>query len=94
MTYFFSCFNLLDGGMITLLYLGYVFLPSVWFLSLTGGFFLPQIVHNVIRGQRYKFDSVYIFLLRALRIAIPVSSFKNITYHNLDLHKRMPRSHI
>jgi len=59
------------GAMLVLLYLGYTFLPSVWFLSLTSAFFIPQIVHNALRGQRYKFDSTYIFLLGAVRVIIP-----------------------
>lgn len=41
-------------------------------MSLTSAFFLPQIIHNAFRGQRYKFDSAYIFLLGVIRIIIPL----------------------
>jgi len=65
----------LDGAMLVLLYLGYTFLPSVWFMSLTAAFFIPQIIHNAIRGQKYRFDSTYVFLLGAMRVIIPVNLF-------------------
>jgi len=58
--------------MLVSLYLGYTFLPYSWFMSLTSAFFLPQIIHNALRGQRYKFDSAYIFLLGAIRVIIPL----------------------
>jgi len=43
-------------------------LPMNWFFYSTALFFIPQIVHNALRSQRYKFDFVYIFFLGISRI--------------------------
>lgn len=64
--------QLLDGGMLACLALAYNFFPANWLLGMTAGFFVPQIVHNAIRGQRFKFDGLYVFMLGAMRIIAPV----------------------
>lgn len=61
--------------MLLALFFAYNFLPSIWFLCLTSTFFIPQIVHNAMRGQRYRFDILYVFLLGFMRVAAPVSIF-------------------
>lgn len=50
----------------------YFVIPATWFLYLTGFFFVPQIVHNAMRGQRYKFNATYAFFLGFVRIAVPL----------------------
>jgi hypothetical protein len=60
------------GVMAIVLVLAYSFIPSFWFLFTSSLFFLPQIFHNAIRGERYKFNSNYIFCLGLVRIAIPL----------------------
>jgi hypothetical protein len=60
------------GLMALVLILSYYFIPQNWFMFLTSFFFVPQIVHNAIRGQRYKFWAHYIFLLGVVRITIPL----------------------
>jgi hypothetical protein len=58
--------------MLISLFLAYTFLPATWFIGITSGFFVPQIAHIAIRGQKYKFDPTYAFLLGFVRILIPV----------------------
>jgi len=55
-----------------ILLLAYTFLPDAWFFYATSLFFIPQIIHNAMRGQRYKFDTSYVLLLGALRMLIPM----------------------
>jgi len=50
----------------------YFVIPATWFLYVTSFFFIPQIVHNAIRGQRYKFNATYSFLLGFFRIVLPL----------------------
>lgn len=50
----------------------YFVIPATWFFYLTGFFFVPQIVHNAMRGQRYRFNATYAFFLGLARIALPL----------------------
>ena len=58
--------------MIILLLLAYSFIPQLWFLLLTSLIYIPQIIHNALRGDKYIFDLNYIFGLGASRIIVPV----------------------
>jgi len=49
-----------------------IFAPSSWFFYISALFFVPQIIHNIKRGGKYRFDSSYVFLLGAARMAIPL----------------------
>jgi len=60
------------GIMAILLVLAYSFIPETWFLFTSALFLLPQIAHNAIRGEKYKFNSNFIFGLGVFRIIIPM----------------------
>ena len=54
------------------LVLAYSFIPQIWFLLVTSLIFAPQIFHNALRGDKYRFNANYIIGLGAFRIFIPV----------------------
>jgi len=60
------------GLMALVLIMAYYFVPKPWFILATSFFFIPQIIHNAIRGQKYKFWSHYIICLGVVRILIPL----------------------
>jgi len=45
---------------------------EIWFMYLASLFFVPQIVHNAVRGQKVKFDALYVFFFGFLRMILPV----------------------
>jgi len=60
-------------GFLALFLLGcYFFLPATWFLYLTCPAFIPQIIHNAIYSQRYKFDYNFVFYLGVARALPPI----------------------
>lgn len=50
----------------------YFVIPATWFFYITGLFFIPQIVHSALRGQRCKFNATYAICLGFFRIAVPL----------------------
>jgi len=64
---------MIDAYLIPFLIATCMFAPSSWFFYISALFFVPQIIHNIRRGGKYKFDSSYVFLLGAARMIIPVN---------------------
>lgn len=64
--------KLLDGLLIGFLISVYYLLLSNWFIFITHLFFVPQIIHNAIRGQTCGCDHFYLFYFLGARIFIPV----------------------
>jgi len=50
---------------------------SNWFLIWISFFMVPQIVHNILRGNRFKFDKNLIFGIYLSKIILPVNLFVN-----------------
>ena len=61
-----------DGFLVVMIMLANYFLHMSWYLVLSAGMFIPQIVHNAIRGHRLKLDLYYVFGLGVLRVVLPV----------------------
>jgi len=60
------------GIMAILLVLAYSFIPQNWFLFCSSLLYIPQIAHNALRGEKYRFNSNYIFGLGFVRILVPL----------------------
>ncbi len=68
----------------------YFFLPATWFLYVTCPAFIPQIIHNAIYSQRYKFDFSFVFYLGVMRAIPPVKKlfyWKNFSLKNRFIWK-------
>lgn len=69
-------YYLLDIGIFGGLALLYFFILKNWLLAVIHLFFVPQIVHNVIRRQNPGFSYIYNFGFLGVRIIYPVYKIK------------------
>jgi len=63
---------MIDAYLIPFTICACVYAPSAWFFYFAALFLVPQIIHNIKRGGKYRFDSSYVILLGAARMIIPV----------------------
>lgn len=66
--FYLKLYCLLIGFLISVYYL----VLYNWFVFISYFFFLPQIIHNAMRGQNCGFDFNYIFFFIGIRILIPL----------------------